>query len=322
MRGRTSADVLRKPCSLLLCSVLVVLSACTSSQRAASPDAEQAVEQTASGPIPGPFWELKTSADSPPRMYLLGSVHAASKDMFPLAPAIEQAYERSAGLVVEINLLAVDPEEMQRLLATHGLLLGEETLADMLPPETLDGLSPVLERRNMTLQNVERMRPWLVATILQEAQLAELGYEFTNGIDLHFLQRAADDKTVVSLETLESQLQMLSTLPPEVELRFLQDMLGEPDELRDKTKTLMQAWQRGDEATLARIIFEHSDDPELAELYERLIFRRNTSMANEIERLLEEPGPWFVVVGAGHFVGDRSVIAHLKRSGYDIRRVR
>ena len=84
----------------------------------------------------------------------------------------------------------------------------------------------------------------------------------------------------------------------------------------------MIAWQQGDEATLEKVIFEHMDDePALAELYERLIFRRNASMADEIESLLGQPGTWFVVVGAGHFVGDRSVIAHLKRKGYDVRRV-
>jgi uncharacterized protein YbaP (TraB family) len=44
-------------------------------------------------------------------------------------------------------------------------------------------------------------------------------------------------------------------------------------------------------------------------------------MADELERLLQRPGTWFVVVGAGHFVGDRSVIALLKRKGYDIQRV-
>jgi hypothetical protein len=302
--------------------LLFGLSACVTSHRVASPDGEPAVvDETTRGHTPGPFWELKQSPDSPPRMYFLGSVHAASSDMFPLPDVIEAAYERSDCLVLEVNLLAVDPEQTQALVARHGLLLGEETLEDLLPPDMLEQLREALARRDMSLQNVERMRPWMVATILEEAQLAELGYEFANGIDLYFLRRA-EDKKVASLETFESQLAMLSTLPLQLELRFLQDMLDDPEERLRKTQLLMNAWQRGDETTLDGIIFEHVDDePELAELYERLIFRRNVSMADELERLLEEPGTWFVVVGAGHFVGDRSVIAHLKKRGYDIRRI-
>jgi uncharacterized protein YbaP (TraB family) len=87
-------------------------------------------------------------------------------------------------------------------------------------------------------------------------------------------------------------------------------------------QALMNAWRRGDEPALEAVIFEHMDEePGLAELYDRLIFRRNVAMANELERLLEQPGTWFVVVGAGHFVGDRSVIADLKRKGFDIQRI-
>jgi uncharacterized protein YbaP (TraB family) len=115
---------------------------------------------------------------------------------------------------------------------------------------------------------------------------------------------------------------MLSMLPPPLELRFLQDLLSNPQVLRSKMQSLMNAWRRGDEAPLETIIFEQADDdPDLAELYDRLIFRRNVSMADELERLLQRPGTWFVVVGAGHVVGDRSVIALLKRKGYDIQRI-
>lgn len=307
----------------IFCALLIGLSACASAHRAPSSDGQAKVAEATHESTPGPFWELKETADSPPRMYFLGSVHAASADMFPLPPVIEQAYAQSDTLVLEVNLFTTGPKETQSLVAQHGLLLGNETLEDLLPPDTLEQLRQTLARRNMSLQSVDRMRPWLVATMLEEAQLAELGYEFANGIDLYFLRRAAEEKKkVVALETFESQLAMLSTLPPQIELRFLQDMLGDPEELRNKSQVLMNAWRHGDEATLQAVIFEHmDDDPELASLYESLIFRRNGSMADELEGLLKEPGTWFVVVGAGHFVGDRSIIARMRQKGYDIRRV-
>lgn len=322
MRVANGVDSFGAGRSLVVCCILLAgLSACVS-HRAPSPSGRAEIEEKTRESTPGPFWELQESADGPPRMYFLGSVHAASSDMFPLPAAIEQAYERSDALVLEVDLFATDPETTQKLIARHGLLLGNETLEDLLPPDTLDLLRQTLTRHDMTLQNVERLRPWLIATMLEEAQLAELGYEFANGIDLYFLRRATQDKKVVALETFESQLEMLSTLPPELELRFLQDMLGDPEELRSKMQLLMEAWRHGDETALEAVIFEHmDDDPELAELYERLIFRRNASMAAQLEHLLEEPETWFVVVGAGHFVGDRSVIALLRKKGYEIHRV-
>lgn len=303
----------------LLLALFLGWSACAS-EHAPVPSGQPAVE-TSGGTTPGPFWELRQDPDSPPRMYLLGSVHAASQDMFPLPPVIEQAYEGSDGLVVEVDLLTVEPVQMQELVTRHGLLLGKETLVDLVPPETLEDLRQVLASHDMTLEAVERMRPWMLATMLEEAELAALGYDFASGIDLYFLRRAAEEKKIAALETFDSQLTMLSNLPPELELRFLKEMLGDPEERRVKITELMAAWQRGDEAALEKALFEHAEDPQVAELYERILFRRNAAMADELERLLEGPDTWFVVVGAGHFVGDRSIIADLKKEGYDIRRV-
>ena len=47
-------------------------------------------------------------------------------------------------------------------------------------------------------------------------------------------------------------------------------------------------------------------DPELKAFQDQLIYKRNISMAQQLETYMATPKKYFVVVGAGHLVGDRS----------------
>src|SRR5438046_10567194 len=53
-----------------------------------------------------PLWQVHGSSNS---VYLLGSIHFAKEDFYPLAKPIEQAYQRASTVVFEAN-----PGEMKR----------------------------------------------------------------------------------------------------------------------------------------------------------------------------------------------------------------
>ena len=73
-------------------------------QNAAAPPAAAPVKKAM-------FWKV-SSADNV--AYLLGSIHLGSKDMYPLAKEIEDAFERSAALIVEVDINHVDLRECRR----------------------------------------------------------------------------------------------------------------------------------------------------------------------------------------------------------------
>jgi uncharacterized protein YbaP (TraB family) len=58
------------------------------------------------------------------------------------------------------------------------------------------------------------------------------------------------------------------------------------------------------------------EDRRLSSIYERLIYERNGNMASRVEDLLRTKETYFVIVGAGHLVGDKGVIEILKKRGY------
>ena len=53
-------------------------------------------------------------------------------------------------------------------------------------------------------------------------------------------------------------------------------------------------------------------------IFKRLLDDRNKGMASKIEGYLKTKETYFVVVGAGHLVGDKGIIKMLKERGYSV----
>ncbi len=60
------------------------------------------------------------------------------------------------------------------------------------------------------------------------------------------------------------------------------------------------------------------EDPRLAPIQEKLIYDRNRKMISRIEGYLREKGTYFVVVGAGHLIGERGIVEALRKKGYPV----
>jgi uncharacterized protein YbaP (TraB family) len=80
---------------------------------------------------------------------------------------------------------------------------------------------------------------------------------------------------------------------------------------------LTQAWTSGDTKAMESILTRSvSEDRRLSFILEKLVYERNRKMASKIEDFLRTRETYFVIVGAGHLVGDRGIIEILKAKGY------
>ena len=59
-----------------------------------------------------------------------------------------------------------------------------------------------------------------------------------------------------------------------------------------------------------------SEDKRLSPIYEKILYERNRSMASKIEDYLKTKETFFVIVGAGHLVGNQGIIEILKGKGF------
>jgi uncharacterized protein YbaP (TraB family) len=59
-------------------------------------------------------------------------------------------------------------------------------------------------------------------------------------------------------------------------------------------------------------------DRRMSSMYEKLVDERNRNMASRIEEFLRTKETYFIVVGAGHLVGNKGIIEILRGKGYQV----
>jgi len=265
------------------------------------------------GPGKGFLWLVEGQQP----VYLLGSIHVAEPKLYPLAEEIDQAFAAAQVLVVEADVIGLGAAKAARLLVERGTLPPGERLEARLSPETLHKL----KARQVDLGRLGAMRPWSLAMALQSAEMARLGYDSGLGVDRHFLRRARERGMVVEeMEGLEAQFALFAEMDQRTEEAFLNQALDELDAAASTARTIVESWRLGDVQALEQAIFTGLDaDPDTAGIYERIFFARNQAMAQRIEGYLRGDRAAFVVLGAGHMVGERSVVALLRHKGYTVR---
>lgn len=259
------------------------------------------------------FWEVKAG---PSTVYLLGSMHLARAGLYPLRADIMQAFERSDGLVVEVDIGGHSELEVQQQVMLRGLYPPELGLADDLSAATLALVRAHIRKAGLPEAMLERMRPGLVAMMLSVHELQKLGLDTDFGVDRYFLERARGRIDITELETVDEQLSLVLDVP-EPELFMLQT-LDELAQLQAFMGPLEDAWRRGDALRLEQLVLREplAAHPEYRPLFERMYDRRNALMVERLLPMLRTPGTYFVVVGAGHLLGKEGMVTLLEQRGY------
>ncbi|MBI1811725.1 MAG: TraB/GumN family protein, partial [Nitrospirae bacterium] len=91
--------------------------------------------------------------------------------------------------------------------------------------------------------------------------------------------------------------------------------------LKQEIDKLLQAWLTGDAKGIESIASRVNGDRRIARIYEKLYYERNANMTSMIEEFLKTNESYFVVVGAGHLVGNKGIIELLKRKGYHVEQI-
>ncbi len=173
------------------------------------------------------LWKVKGDHNT---MYLLGSVHVLSKQAYPLKPALERAFDDANQVVFEIDLTLFSPKSFQQEFRRTALYPAGQSLSKKLSPGTIELLKSVLPEYGLTLNKVERFKPWFLAEWLSSRTLEMAGFSDRLGVDLYFYHKAkAAGKPVLGLETLRDQAQIFDRFNDEEnELYLVSTISGLP----------------------------------------------------------------------------------------------
>lgn len=87
------------------------------------------------------------------------------------------------------------------------------------------------------------------------------------------------------------------------------------------TKLPKRGWVSGDVKKMGALIVSSEFNPKLSSVNEKLLFKRNTNMAEKTAGFLEKGITCFVIVGAAHIIGYKGIIELLKSKGYTVRQL-
>ncbi len=250
------------------------------------------------------LWEVKSDKNT---VYILGSVHLADSTLYPLNPIINEAFDKSKFLVLEIDITNINPYEVLKYTTLPDTL----TLSGVVDKETFSKFKQLFKKHNVPESAFQKLKPWFAVMTLQSLEMIEGNYSAEYGIDMHFLDIATNKNLKIKeLESLEFQMKVLDTLN-QFTGKFLDFTLDELDKTAQNVDSILIAWKNGDTGQMSKIINEGSDSDEFQNVMQFINYSRNINMVKKIEDYLNQDEVHFIIVGAAHLIDDKGIIALL-----------
>lgn len=254
-------------------------------------------------------------------VYVLGSIHMGSATLYPLDVKIERAFADSEVLVMEA-------ETNPRSSGNHDkwfkmtYYTDERTIETDLSPDTFRRYTHALQKLNIPLENIDKVKPWQAAIILSTVNLQQSPIRPEFGIDYHFYAKAHGNKHIGYLETYDENFGVLAGMDEHHQDQFLNYTLVDLGNAEKQILAMLGAWRKGNEHTMRQLIFSGLEQyPELSEVLKIVYDNRNYRMAQRIGNLMWSDKNYFVIVGVGHLIGNNNVIEQLNSDGYELVRM-
>ena len=150
------------------------------------------------------LWKVDSHQNS---LYILGSIHLLNKEAYPLKQSIENAFEQTNKLVLEIDLRSANSDKVQQLMLQKGASTDGTFLHQNVSKETYESVATRAKELGIDIRLLNSFKPWIVATTMAAVKLQQLGFDSKLGIDRYFADRAIrSNKPIGGLETAEFQL--------------------------------------------------------------------------------------------------------------------
>jgi len=262
------------------------------------------------------LWRIERDGAEP--SFVLGTMHVTDPDVTALSPAIEQAFDGSRTLVVELTMDAATQAKLAKAMIASDFAWMDRRLDE----RQRQLLTEVAGQYDITVTQLRLLEPWAVAAMFSFPP-AELQRQMsgTKPLDLQLMDKAkASGKNLIALEKVEEQLSAFTDYSDQEQIQILTQTLESVGRVEKDFARMKDAYLRGNLAdlnALADEAFAELDPALSGRIQQRLIGDRNRHMAERLEALLND-GQVFVAVGALHLPGEDGVLNLLAQRGYRI----
>ncbi|HLQ51733.1 MAG TPA: TraB/GumN family protein, partial [Terriglobales bacterium] len=123
-------------------------------------------------------------------VYLVGSIHVATPELYPLPQGMESAFAASKVLAVEVNIKNIDASKSNQLAQEMGVYGPGDSLSKHISKQTSDALDSFCTKNGVPRETLEGLKPWLAALTSAVIAFQQAGEDFHMGVDEHFLNEA------------------------------------------------------------------------------------------------------------------------------------
>jgi uncharacterized protein YbaP (TraB family) len=218
------------------------------------------------------LWTVKGNHNT---VYLLGSVHVLKAADSDLPPEAVRAYASAKALVMEINLNEVSTNKLLGSALNLKTLPAGETLAGALGPDVYNKFAAHAKPLGLDPEFLSHFQPWFAVQMLNQLEVAKLGFDPNSGVELQLAKRAqTDHKDIIGLETIEEQVEIFAHLSLDEQRHYVLYSLANGDNASRALDAVVSAWRTGDINVLEQLVGE---GPRSFDLYRKLTTDRTAS---------------------------------------------
>jgi uncharacterized protein len=249
--------------------------------------------------------------------YLYGTIHIIPVKDFFLTDSTLAAFNQAESVAFEFNL-----KKEMRLLPQLRLMLdtrmkGDTTLDMLLSEEDYEFVRTRVASKRIPMKLIERVKPMFISDIINQ-DFSDTKKEQMTSYEMEFLSRAKQqEKKITGLETAKYQISVFDSIPYQMQAEMLVEELRQSDDNRSSReyKRLVRIYKKQDLEMLEKLTVATTD--ELSGFNSILLDTRNRNWIPVMEKLMLKKRMFFAV-GAAHLVGEKGVVALLRRQGYTL----
>lgn len=251
------------------------------------------------------------------KIYLLGTIHFTNNDIEKLPEEIEDSFQQSDTLFLEIKF---DSDTMKN----ERYRLYENPIEDILSDDIIaDYWNKIVNEYDNIREKDKMYHALAIQSIAINEILPEIGLQATGTIDQYMYRRGiSDKKKIIEFEGIEKQYELMSKISKECPKVILKTLVDK----EQYKKNNLQIWEEYcqgyedyreyfDEESISEDKDEQLREEE-KKYEEIMVTYRNNNM---LESLLSYHSKnKFVAIGAGHIYGKTGLLSKLEEEGFTI----
>lgn len=248
------------------------------------------------------------------KSYLFGTFHLMCRSDIQFSTQLKTAIANASQMYMELDM--DDPAVMLGGMMMMNMKNGKK-LKDLYTKEEYEKVSSFFKDTLHTPLNfLESIKPYFLVAMMYPKMMP---CKSVSGVEEELMKLARQNKKdIKGLETLEFQAAVFDTIPYEQQAK---ELLKSIDSLPAYTKYFDSMVQVYKSQQLDKMETLFKDEEFGMDQYQDVLLdNRNKNWVNQLNTLMKKQSV-FVAVGAGHLVGEKGLIALLKKEGYTLKPV-